>query len=627
MSLKAYPLIAFCFAVLQTISFYSSAQNKTVIYAAKKIISEDSVNTIYTNNPAVAVDSKSGTILKVGNLDSLKNQFPNNSVVQTFSNNILMPGFVEAHSHFQIYGMYSNLPYTGYYTRPGLTDSQMGITSSTAMIQYLKSVLDTLNKDRKHLLPVMQLPLFASGADPIYFNGTRFTSATLDSVSNTTPILMQLGSGHIVICNTPMLSILESDTGWKNLPAQGIIRDHQNNPTGELDEVAAEEFALSKFNSIYLTRSGAMFFNPIRLYNGITNAATLMNRAGITTATEMIVTANNLTEFLASRAIYNSAIGDGNNFPVRLVLAYDGMQLLNVCSDKDSSIRFLNAQKKLDNNSLRTGMVKFVLDGSIQGYTAVIDSSMKYLSQPQNPYWNTAPTQLASLMLPFVQNGYPVAIHANGDSALDVAINALSSINAQKTATGIWATLQHGQMIKAAQFPVIQQMQNVGLNLFVSHIYYYGSEHASYTVGKNWVDSMDNVHVADSLQIPFSIHSDAPVTSALPLLSAWVATKRTSAPYPAGQYSSTQFGDTITTAKALYAITMGGAKLLNMDTEVGSIEPLKFADFAILQNDPYNLPTPMQLKDIPIVGTIKGGVFYPASATANQTKTHKKKKS
>jgi hypothetical protein len=59
--------------------------------------------------------------------------------------------------------------------------------------------------------------------------------------------------------------------------------------------------------------------------------------------------------------------------------------------------------------------------------------------------------------------------------------------------------------------------------------------------------------------------------------------------------------------QALYAITMGGATLLNMAGEVGSIEVGKRADFVALGADPYALPGGMRLKDVPVRATMVGG--------------------
>ena len=63
---------------------------------------------------------------------------------------------------------------------------------------------------------------------------------------------------------------------------------------------------------------------------------------------------------------------------------------------------------------------------------------------------------------------------------------------------------------------------------------------------------------------------------------------------------------------ALEAITLGAAYQLKLDHEIGSSEPGKLADFAVLDDDPL-AADPTELKDIGVWGTVLGGVPQPAA--------------
>ena len=63
---------------------------------------------------------------------------------------------------------------------------------------------------------------------------------------------------------------------------------------------------------------------------------------------------------------------------------------------------------------------------------------------------------------------------------------------------------------------------------------------------------------------------------------------------------------------ALRAITIEAAYSWRMEHELGSITPGKAATFTVLGDDPYTV-APEQLADIPILGTVYEGRWFPIS--------------
>jgi predicted amidohydrolase YtcJ len=106
--------------------------------------------------------------------------------------------------------------------------------------------------------------------------------------------------------------------------------------------------------------------------------------------------------------------------------------------------------------------------------------------------------------------------------------------------------------------------------------------------------------------VRLAMHSDAPVTPLAPLFTAWCAVNRITA---AGRVLGPE--ERIPVADALRAITLGAAYTLRLDGEIGSIEVGKRADFCVLAEDPLAV-RPEALKDIPVWGTVLGGVPFPA---------------
>jgi predicted amidohydrolase YtcJ len=161
--------------------------------------------------------------------------------------------------------------------------------------------------------------------------------------------------------------------------------------------------------------------------------------------------------------------------------------------------------------------------------------------------------------------------------------------------------LEHVQLADRAQF---KRMKALGLcvNVFTNHVHYFGDLHWTLTLGPERTSRMDAARDAwEIFDGDFAIHSDAPVTPMAPLFTAWVAVNRVT---PTGRQMGTR--QKISVAQALHCITLGAAYVLKLDDRIGSIQVGKLADFTVLDGDPLE-SDPMQLKDIPIVGTVLGG--------------------
>ena len=103
---------------------------------------------------------------------------------------------------------------------------------------------------------------------------------------------------------------------------------------------------------------------------------------------------------------------------------------------------------------------------------------------------------------------------------------------------------------------------------------------------------------------PFALHSDfnLVVTPLSPLLAAWCAVNRIGAD---GETVLAP-GERISVDRALRAITIDAAYILNRDDRLGSIEVGKHADFTVLADDPYEVD-PRNLKDIEVCETVLAG--------------------
>jgi predicted amidohydrolase YtcJ len=107
--------------------------------------------------------------------------------------------------------------------------------------------------------------------------------------------------------------------------------------------------------------------------------------------------------------------------------------------------------------------------------------------------------------------------------------------------------------------------------------------------------------------VPTSLHSDTPVAPPRPLEEVWIAVNRFGL---SGKVRGPQ--ERISVDQALRMVTIEAAFAHGMEDKVGSIAPGKYADFAVLDQDPYAVAKE-KIRDIRIWGTVLGGKVFPAS--------------
>ena len=540
---------------------------KTKIYQSKTIIT---MNSYLPQATHVAV--REGKILGVGNLDQLSG-WGEHTLDTRFADKVLMPGFVEGHCHASEGQIWEDT-YLGYFERH---DPEGNLHSK---LHNMDEVLERLRKVDESMDDEEE-PLFAWGFDPIYYNSERMTVKDLDSVSTTRCIIIMHTSGHLLNVNSLVLQRAGIDSSTE---INGVFKDEEGKPTGELISMATH-YIIQKI-------VGIPFFNSMDSL-AFWRFSAMARRAGVTTATDLLASYDK--ETLAACKEVTSR----QDFPLRIVPAMLIQEM--PIQEGISKIREL-----MQNNSekLYFGLCKIIADGSIQGFTARLKWPGYYNGSPEGT-WYIPPESLEKMIDAYHAEGIQLHIHTNGDEATEVTIGVLESALVNNPCSDHRHTLQHCQMAEEAHF---RRMARLGIcaNLFANHIFYWGDQHLEQTMGPDRAARMDAAATAKRLGVNCSIHSDAPVTPLGPLFTAWCAVNRQTA---SGRILGEH--EKIFVEDALHAITIGAAYTIKLDHLVGSIECGKFADFAVLEDTPYETH-PEYLKDVGVWGTVVGGIPYPA---------------
>lgn len=545
------------------------------IFVARKIV------TMNPSNPdATHVAVRDGRILGVGSLEDVAG-WGAYTLDETFQDHVLVPGLIEVHAH-STEGATGIFPYLGYFDRPAPDGSTLaGVQSIPDLIKRLKEIDGQMTDPDATLVAV--------GFDPIYFPAPRLSATDLDKVSTTRPIFLLHASIHVATVNTAMLE--QSGIGPQT-DVVGVVKGEDGIPNGELQEIPAMSLATSAFTIIQQAMSGDQT---------IWNFGALARNAGVTTVGDM---GGGVLIDPSTLGTWQRIVNDPT-FPARVTI-YNVPSTPGTETDWSAAAAMaLELQQSASSDKLRFPGVKFVIDGSIQGWTAVMNWPGYYTGEDQGILL-VVPEQFVDQLRPFHEAGINIHSHCNGDATIDLFIDAVEQLLIERSWLDHRHTVQHSQLTTSAQF---RRMAKLGMcaNLFANHIWYWGDQHYELTVGPERANRMEAGATAKREGIHFSLHSDANVTPLGQLHTMWCMVNRLT---PSGRVLGEH--EKISAYDALYAVTVDAAYQMHLDAELGSIECGKWADFAVLEESPLDVE-PMAIKDISVWGTVVGGVKYEAT--------------
>ncbi|MFD2829941.1 amidohydrolase [Corticicoccus populi] len=476
----------------------------------------------------------------------------------------LSPGFIDTHSHLV---MYSNF-------RHQLNCSPESVTSIKEMIQKFQSQKEQLLRDgwlRGYSYNEFELQ---EKRHPNRFD--------LDEISTDIPIYVQHASAHMGAVNTKALELMGVDLDDPDPKGGRYERDEKGQVNGVLFEFPALDKAKKVLPNI----------EPESLAEDIEAGIKDYQSRGFTSATEMCI------GILSGMDDYHAVLNyleRPQHFRTRYALDYK--LLLEEAEFKDMTGEALDEKfSSLSGGFARLGGAKFFNDGSIQIHTAAI----------RGEYYDGAPSddtqftddELIELFIHFQKRGYPLITHANGDLAAEKVINAYIQTKDLKR-TNIMNRVEHLQLVNENDIDMMIQ-NDIGGSFFTNHIYYFGDIHKKKFLGPERVKTLDPVRWAVDKGMISTIHSDCPVTDVSPLGSIKIASDRT-----------TRNGDVLgeemklSRLEAYRKMTIDAAVLNGTGAVEGSIDIGKYADFAVLKENPLDEKT--ELNDSLVTMTIVDG--------------------
>ncbi len=195
--------------------------------------------------------------------------------------------------------------------------------------------------------------------------------------------------------------------------------------------------------------------------------------------------------------------------------------------------------------------------------------------------------------------GFPVAIHAVEESAVCLAVEGIAAALQRLPRRNHGHRLEHASIVPP---PMIPRLSELGIAVATQpgFLFYNGRRYLS-QVDEHlpaWLYAVKNLVEGGIL---VGAGSDAPVAPANPLASICAAVTRRSR-----EGDAVGPGQAIPVEQALRLHTLAPAQLIARAEEIGSVEPGKLADLALLSADPTEVGAE-EIKGIAVEMTIVGG--------------------
>lgn len=500
---------------------------------------------------------------------------------ENFGDAVLVPGFIDAHCHTTWWGL-------------GLTAIQLD------QARGLDDLYDRIRAE------VARLEAAGAPADA-WVHGTGFNQkhhggefpdiAVLDEITGDRPLYLRHTSGHAAITNSATLRLVGAlEPGFENPTGGTVVRDDAGNPTG-----LVEESAQSLIQSLLLPYSSEEIANAL-------DAATARYAAeGITSFCEAGIGGGWIGHSPTEASGYALARRTGRlHARATLMPAIDSLQQLvaNAADFHGEGAGLgigLGVPTGFGDDWVHFGHIKAFMDGSLLGGTAAVSESFclhNHGGGDNKGYLLNSPEKFRTDVRAAYRSGWPIALHAIGDAAIDLALDLIEECQTEYGDNGAKNRVEHfgvsrpDQVERAGRLGIVATPQaSFTIPLGDQEMKMVGPDREGWLYRtKSLLDA--GVVVAGS--------SDLPVANNNVRVALQSLIDRTT---EAGQLMGPD--EAVDAETALRTYTVGSAIGTGQLANKGTLTRGKLADFVALSESPL---TATRIDELDVVATFVGGI-------------------
>ncbi len=506
---------------------------------------------------AEAFAVKGDRFVAVGSTEDIRNLATSRTEIIDAEDMTIVPGFIDAHSH----------------------PSGAGVNELVQVNADRRSVAEIKDAvaERARNTPNGQWVRAFKYDDTKLAEGRPLNRFDLDEVAPDNPVVVGHRGGHTGVYNSIALAMAGVTAETPDPPGGRFYRDENGVLTGLVAEQA--RYVFSELIPTDSTRE--------QRRDGVKLISELMTKAGLTSVHQTGGGRNDMIAYQDAR--------EESGLRFRMYFFPRGQ----IFDD------FVNAgiRTGFGDEVFRIGAVKFGADGSASERT--MRMSTPYEGRPDDYGILTMDQQeIHEAVENAHRNDFQVGIHANGDVAIDMVLNAYERVQSLWPRADARHRIEHCTLVNPE---LLQRIKDGGVipAPFYTYVHYHGNKWVDY--GEERMRSMFAHKSFLDYGIPVAPASDYTPGPYEPMMALQSMVTRTD--FDGRVWGANQ---RITVDQALRICTYNGAYASFEEDIKGTITAGKLADFVILAEDPHEVD-PDRLKFIEIVRTVVGGTTMYAA--------------
>jgi predicted amidohydrolase YtcJ len=491
------------------------------------------------------------SIVAVGTLEEIEKWVgPNTKKIETAESNLIVPGFIDCHTHFM----------------------EGGFALSSVQLRDAKTPQEFINRIKAFVLTQPKGQWIISGDwDHENWGGELPTKEWIDSVTADNPVWINRLDGHMSLANSLALKLASVTNQVKDVEGGTIVRDKKGRVTGVL-----------KDNAMNLVNQVVPDFSDEQKDKALIAAMNYVAAQGVTST-------HNMSGYMD---VFERAHKQ-NNLITRI---YAGMML--------SDWKVLNA--KIANQGrgdrwLRIGGLKEFVDGSLGSHTAAFYKPFTD-SPTDSGFFITSESDLYIRIKSADSAGLQVMTHAIGDKAIHTLLDIYKRVEDENGNRDRRFRIEHAQHIVPQDFNRFAE-----LNVIPSVQPYHAIDDGRFAEKLIGAERIKTTYAFGSLlkaHARLVFGSDWFVAPPIPLYGIYAAVTRQTLDdkNPNGWVPEQK----ISVEDALKCYTIRAAYASFEENIKGSIEPGKLADFVILEKNLFEID-PAEIRKVKVLSTTVGG--------------------